>query len=559
MAFLVNTTGVVTLTDLGNRILSSGLSSFDLGAEFRIEELRYSADLASAIEAGDLEVVDDGRGRTIVGPVSAGIATAFVADIFHFEDADVTNVLGTSTLDSFLDVNLTSPIANGEALVYNSGSGEWENQAVAGGVASVNSQTGVVVLDADDISDAATTNKFVTASDITNLGNLSGTNSGDQTSIVGITGTKAQFNTAVTDGDFLYVGDAVTTVAAGSTNYLSITSGEISVSALAITSVDVFGTYTTTAAFIAAEYSGGTEFQEGDVVVLTAITAGVETYIHNGGVAGTIADFTLIQQPNLDSGTVRGYFTANAPIAYDNSTGIFGLDLKANGGLVVETNELALDLSASAITGTLAVADGGTGITTAPVGGKVFIGGDSGWTVGDLSSAGSTIAFAAGNGVLSLDVAAASLDETKLDVTNAPTDNYVLTYNAAGTNFTWIDPDTIVAAAKKTWSFGASSSASNTTDRFLDRHDGSATNQSPYVAWYACELRAISFATAVASTWTAEVYVNGASVATLTSGGAQFKAASGYSVSIAAGDRVAFYVNGTGVDKPSIDALFEEV
>ncbi len=34
-------------------------------------------------------------------------------------------------------------------------------------------------LDADDISDAATTNKFVTAADITTLGNTSGTNSGD--------------------------------------------------------------------------------------------------------------------------------------------------------------------------------------------------------------------------------------------------------------------------------------------------------------------------------------------------------------------------------------------
>jgi len=40
--------------------------------------------------------------------------------------------------------------------------------------------------------------------------NLTGTNSGDQTSIVGITGTKAQFNTAVTDGDILYVGDVTT-------------------------------------------------------------------------------------------------------------------------------------------------------------------------------------------------------------------------------------------------------------------------------------------------------------------------------------------------------------
>lgn len=37
--------------------------------------------------------------------------------------------------------------------------------------------------------------------------NLSGTNTGDQTSIVGITGTKAQFDTAVSDGNILYVGD----------------------------------------------------------------------------------------------------------------------------------------------------------------------------------------------------------------------------------------------------------------------------------------------------------------------------------------------------------------
>jgi hypothetical protein len=38
-------------------------------------------------------------------------------------------------------------------------------------------------------------------------GTATGTNTGDQTSIVGITGTKAQFDTAVTDGNFLYSGD----------------------------------------------------------------------------------------------------------------------------------------------------------------------------------------------------------------------------------------------------------------------------------------------------------------------------------------------------------------
>ena len=58
------------------------------------------------------------------------------------------------------------------------------------------------VLGADD--------NYVTDAEKTKLSNLSGTNSGDQTSIVGITGTKAQFDTAVTDGNFMYTGDAPT-------------------------------------------------------------------------------------------------------------------------------------------------------------------------------------------------------------------------------------------------------------------------------------------------------------------------------------------------------------
>lgn len=61
--------------------------------------------------------------------------------------------------------------------------GGWEEVVASGGggaVDSVNGQTGVVVLDADDIDDTSTTNKFVTSADITKLGNLSGTNTGDQ-------------------------------------------------------------------------------------------------------------------------------------------------------------------------------------------------------------------------------------------------------------------------------------------------------------------------------------------------------------------------------------------
>ena len=41
------------------------------------------------------------------------------------------------------------------------------------------------------------------------------------------------------------------------------------------------------------------------------------------------------------------------------------LDLKANSGVIISSTELAIDLSASSIAGTLAIGDGGTGATTA--------------------------------------------------------------------------------------------------------------------------------------------------------------------------------------------------
>lgn len=61
----------------------------------------------------------------------------------------------------------------------------------------------------DAILPAATTSLagVMSGADKTKLDAITGTNTGDQTTIVGITGTKAQFDTAVTDGNFLYVGD----------------------------------------------------------------------------------------------------------------------------------------------------------------------------------------------------------------------------------------------------------------------------------------------------------------------------------------------------------------
>jgi hypothetical protein len=64
---------------------------------------------------------------------------------------------------------------------------------------------------------------YVTDAEKVVIGNTSGTNTGDQTSIVGITGTKSQFDTACTDGNFLFDGDNISSLTNDS-NYITASS-----------------------------------------------------------------------------------------------------------------------------------------------------------------------------------------------------------------------------------------------------------------------------------------------------------------------------------------------
>lgn len=68
------------------------------------------------------------------------------------------------------------------------------------------------------------------------------------------------------------------------------------------------------------------------------------------GVDITAGDGLTISQSNTGSGDYTATISA---------------DLKANGGLVIESAEVAVDLAASSITGTLDISDGGTGATSA--------------------------------------------------------------------------------------------------------------------------------------------------------------------------------------------------
>lgn len=70
-------------------------------------------------------------------------------------------------------------------------------------------------------------------------------------------------------------------------------------------------------------------------------------------------DATLTAERLLTPGDGLDGTDAGAGGAYTLS-----LDLKANGGIVIESTEAAVDLGATSITGTLAITDGGTGQTT---------------------------------------------------------------------------------------------------------------------------------------------------------------------------------------------------
>ena len=101
------------------------------------------------------------------------------------------------------------------------------------------------------------------------------------------------------------------------------------------------------------------------------VTSGAFVFVEQGTV-GADQGFVLTTDGTITVGTTSLSFTqfsgAGAITAGDGlqkSGSTISADLKANGGLVIESSELALKLDASSITGTLAVSDGGTGGTSA--------------------------------------------------------------------------------------------------------------------------------------------------------------------------------------------------
>lgn len=90
---------------------------------------------------------------------------------------------------------------------------------------------------------------------------------------------------------------------------------------LTITDVAVDTVATSISNWVSVHYTQGVEKQEGDIIILTGVPGRAQTWIHNGGAAGTDADFTEIEGQNVSDAEVRAAISASSGIDYNSATG----------------------------------------------------------------------------------------------------------------------------------------------------------------------------------------------------------------------------------------------
>jgi len=119
---------------------------------------------------------------------------------------------------------------------------------------------------------------------------------------------------------------------AGSSSMLSVSNGKLSISNLAITDVHVDNTQTSLDNFIANESSTAASLQEGDVLILTAPSAGTETYIVSGANGSSASNYTQIESP-LSAAEVGAVLQAGDGISVNSANATISANIAAGTGL----------------------------------------------------------------------------------------------------------------------------------------------------------------------------------------------------------------------------------
>ena len=119
---------------------------------------------------------------------------------------------------------------------------------------------------------------------------------------------------------------------AGSSSMLSVTNGKLSISNLAITDVHVDSTETSLANFISNESTVAAGLGEGDVLILTAPSAGTETYIVSGPNGSSASNYTEIESP-LSAAEVGAVLQAGDGISVNSANATISANIEAGTGL----------------------------------------------------------------------------------------------------------------------------------------------------------------------------------------------------------------------------------
>ena len=143
--------------------------------------------------------------------------------------------------------------------------------------------------------------------------------------------------------------NSVVGIAADSANYAElVTEGgdlKLKLKPLTITDVSVDTSAASLSAWVSSNYTSGDEKQEGDIIILTAVSGRAQTFIHNGGTAGTTADWAEIEGGDVTAAEVRAALSASAGIDYNASTGEFTADQAEIRGFFAAGTGLSYDSS----------------------------------------------------------------------------------------------------------------------------------------------------------------------------------------------------------------------
>lgn len=201
--------------------------------------------------------------------------------------------------------------------------------------------------------------------------------------------------------------NAVVGIATDSANYAElVTEGgdlKLKLKPLTITDVAVDTVAASLSAWVASNYTNGDEKQEGDIIILTGVSGRAETWIHNGGSAGSTADFTEIEGQDIQAAEVRSFLSASSGIDYNASTGAFTADQGEIRGFFSAGSGLAYDASNGAFSlnvDTDGISEGSSNLyhTDARSRGSISVSGDG-------------IAYDSSTGVISLAVGSDDITE----------------------------------------------------------------------------------------------------------------------------------------------------